>query len=217
MMKRLVPFLVALAAPALALAEVVTWNIDPAHTQTNFAVRHLVISTVRGEFKKTTGTVKIDEQDPAKSNVDVTIDAASIHTREDKRDEHLRSPDFLEVQKYPTITFKSTKVEKASGDKYKLTGDLTIHGTTKPVVLDASLTQQIKDPWGKTRMGVQATTKINRQDFGVKWSKMVEAGPVVADEVNIEIQGELIKAEPEQKTAQGADTAKTQPAAAAKK
>jgi polyisoprenoid-binding protein YceI len=201
-MKRLVPFLVALAAPALALADAVTWNVDPAHTQTNFAVRHLVISTVRGEFKKTTGTVKIDDKDATKSAVDVTIDAASIHTREDKRDEHLKSPDFLDVQKYPTLTFKSTKVEKAGGDKYKVTGDLTLHGTTKPVVLDATVTQPIKDPMGKTRLGIQASTKINRQDFGVKWSKMIEAGPVVGDEVTIEINSELIKPEAEgQKTA----------------
>jgi polyisoprenoid-binding protein YceI len=201
-MKRLVPFLVALAAPALALADVVTWNIDPAHTQTNFAVRHLVISTVRGEFKKTTGAVKYDDKDPTKSSVEATIDAASIHTREDKRDEHLKSPDFLDVQKYPTLTFKSTKVEKAGGDKYKVSGDLTLHGTTKPVVLDATLTQPIKDPMGKTRMGLQASTKINRQDFGVKWSKTIEAGPVVGDEITIEINSELIKAEPEgQKTA----------------
>lgn len=202
MMKRLAPFLVALAAPALALADAATWNIDPAHTQTNFAVRHLVISTVRGEFKKTTGTVKYDDKDPTKSSVEATIDTASIHTREDKRDEHLKSPDFLDVQKYPTLTFKSTKVEKAGGDKYKVTGDLTLHGTTKPVVLDATLTQPIKDPMGKTRMGLQASTKINRQDFGVKWSKTIEAGPVVGDEITIEINSEMIKAEPEgQKTA----------------
>jgi polyisoprenoid-binding protein YceI len=201
-MKRLVPFLVALAAPALALADASTWNIDPAHTQTNFSVRHLVISTVRGEFKKTTGAVKIDDKDPTKASVEATIDAASIHTREDKRDEHLRSPDFLDVQKYPTLTFKSTKIEKAGGDKYKVTGDLTLHGTTKPVVLDATLTDPIKDPMGKTRRGLQASTKINRQDYGVKWSKAVEAGPVVGDEVTIEINSELIKAEPEgQKTA----------------
>lgn len=202
MMKRLVPFLAALAAPVLALADTSTWNIDPAHTQTNFSVRHLVISTVRGEFKKTTGAVKFDDKDPTKSSVEANIDAASIHTREDKRDEHLRSPDFLDVQKYPSLTFKSTKIEKSGGDKYKVTGDLTLHGTTKPVVLDATLTQPIKDPMGKTRMGLQASTKINRQDYGVKWSKMIEAGPVVGDEISIEINSELIKAEPEgQKTA----------------
>lgn len=191
-MKRLAPFLLALA-PALALAEPTTWNIDPSHTQSTFAVRHLVISTVRGEFKKTTGTVKIDEQNPASSAVDVTIDATTVHTREDKRDEHLRSPDFFDVAKYPTITFKSTKVEKAGGDRYKVTGDLTMHGTTKPVVLDATLTPEIKDPMGNPRRGVQATTKLNRQDYGLRWSKTVEAGPVVGDEVQIEINAELVR------------------------
>jgi polyisoprenoid-binding protein YceI len=192
-MKRLAPFLLALAAPALALAAPTTWDIDPSHTQSTFAVRHLVISTVRGEFKKTTGTVKIDDQNPAASAVDVTIDATTIHTREDKRDEHLRSPDFFDVAKYPTITFRSTKVEKAGGDRYKVTGDLTMHGTTKPVVLDATLTPEIKDPMGNARRGVLATTKLNRQDYGLRWSKTVEAGPVVGDEVQIEINAELVK------------------------
>jgi polyisoprenoid-binding protein YceI len=192
-MKRLVPFLLALAAPALALAEAATFHLDPAHTQSTFAVRHLVISTVRGEFKKTTGTARIDDQDPSKSSVDVTIDAASIHTREDKRDDHLRSPDFFDVAKYPTITFKSTKVEKLGGDKYKVTGDLTMRGTTKPVVLDTTLTSEIKDPMGNARRGAQATTKVNRRDYGLNWSKMIEAGPVVGDEITIEINAELVK------------------------
>lgn len=213
-MKRLVPFLLALAAPALALADVTTWNIDPAHTQSTFAVKHLVISTVRGEFRKTAGTVKLDEQDPSKSSVEATIDVGSINTREEKRDEHLRSGDFFDASKHPTITFKSTKIEKAGGDTYKVTGDLTMRGTTKPVVLDATVTPEIKDPWGMTRRGVQATTKVNRQDFGLAWSKTVEAGPVVGDEVAIEINAELVKQAPEQKTAQGGEKPKAQPAAA---
>jgi polyisoprenoid-binding protein YceI len=206
MMKRLVPVLLAIFAPALALAEATSWNIDPAHTQSTFAVKHLVISTVRGEFQKTTGSVKLDDQDPTKSQVEATIDAATIHTREDKRDEHLKSPDFFDVKKFPTITFKSTKIEK-DGDKYKVTGDLTMHGVTKPVVLDAALTPEIKDPWGMTRRGIQASTKVNRQDFGLQWSKTVEAGPVVGDEVTIEINAEIIKAAQEQKATAATDKA----------
>ena len=135
-MKRLVPFLLALAVPGLALAQASSWKIDPAHTQSTFAVKHLVISTVRGEFQSTNGAVKLDEKDPTKSQIEATIDAGTINTREGKRDEHLKSPDFFEVAKYPTITFKSTKIAKAGGDKYKVTGDLTMHGVTKPVVLD---------------------------------------------------------------------------------
>jgi polyisoprenoid-binding protein YceI len=210
-MKRLVPFLLALA-PALAAAEATTWKIDPAHTQTTFAVRHLVISTVRGEFKSTNGVVTLDAQDPSKSSVEATIDAATIHTREDKRDEHLRSPDFLDVQKHPTITFRSTKVEKADDDRYKVTGDLTLNGTTRPVVLETTLTPEIKDMQGMARRGVQATTRINRQEFGVRWSKTVEAGPVVGDQIDIEINAEVVKAAAEKSAA--APAPKAQPAAA---
>jgi polyisoprenoid-binding protein YceI len=195
-MKRLAALL-ALVVPALGLAATTTWNIDPAHTQSTFAVKHLVISTVRGEFKKTTGTVKIDDQDPASDSVEATIDASSIFTREDKRDAHLKSPDFFDVARYPTITFRSTRVEKAPGDgKYKITGDLTMHGVTKPVVLDATLSPEIKDPAGKSRRGVQATTRLNRQDYGLKWNMAVEAGPVVGDEITIELNAEMVKQGP---------------------
>lgn len=195
-MRRTLAALVALA-PALALAEATTWKIDSAHTQSNFTVRHLAISSVRGEFESTTGMVKIDEKDLAKSSVDVTIDAASIHTREDKRDAHLRSPDFFDVERFPKITFKSSKIVKA-GAGYKVTGDLTMHGVTKPVVLEvAALTPGVKDPAGATRRGVSARGTINRQDFGLKWTKMVETVPVVGDEVKIEIEAELVKQAPE--------------------
>ena len=171
---------------------------DPSAT---FTVRHMVISNVKGEFQSTKGVVKIDDKDLAKSTVDVTIDAASIHTREDKRDAHLRSPDFFDVERYPTITFKSTKVEKAGGDRYKVTGDLTMHGVTKPVVLDAALTPQVKGMMGEVRRGAQATTRVNRQEYGLKWNKMLEAGPLVGDDVAIEINAELIKAQADGKTA----------------
>ena len=198
-MKRLA--LAVLLLPSLALAEAATWNIDPSHTQATFTVRHMVISNVKGEFQSTKGVVKIDDKDLAKSMVDVTIDAASIHTREDKRDAHLRSPDFFDVERYPTITFKSTKVEKAGGDRYKVTGDLTMHGVTKPVVLDAALTPQVKGMMGEVRRGAQATTRVNRQDYGLKWNKTIEAGPLVGDDVAIEINAELIKAQADGKTA----------------
>jgi len=198
-MKRLA--LAVLLLPSLALAEAATWNIDPSHTQANFTVRHMVISNVKGEFQSTKGVVKIDDKDLAKSMVDVTIDAASIHTREDKRDAHLRSPDFFDVERYPTITFKSTKVEKAGGDRYKVTGDLTMHGVTKPVVLDAALTPEVKGMMGEVRRGAQATTRVNRQEYGLKWNKMLEAGPLVGDDVAIEINAELIKAPADGKTA----------------
>ncbi|HEX9288811.1 MAG TPA: YceI family protein [Anaeromyxobacteraceae bacterium] len=183
-----------LALPVLALAAPATWDVDSAHTSSAFAVRHLVISTVRGEFGKTAGAVTFDDKDVSKSTVDATIDATTIDTREPKRDEHLRSPDFFDTAKYPTITFKSTQVEKAGEGKLKVTGHLTLHGVTKPVVLDvAGPTAEVKDPWGNVRRGFSATARINRQDFGLAFSKTIEAGPVVGDEVTISLDGELIK------------------------
>jgi polyisoprenoid-binding protein YceI len=197
-MKRLVALALALAAPVVALAQQ-TWTIEPNHTHSAFTIRHLVISNVRGEFGKTTGTVKVDEKDLTKSVVEATIETGTIDTRVPDRDKHLKSPDFFDVEKHPVITFKSTKVEKAGDGKLKVTGDLTIKGTTKPVVLDVTgPTQEIKDPWGNTRRGIAAVTKINRRDFGLTWGKMVEAGPVVGDEVAIEIEGELLKQDPKQ-------------------
>jgi len=193
-MKRLTALAAAVLAPALAWADVATWNIDTAHTEAGFSVRHLVISTVKGNFGKTTGTVKLDSADLTKSSVEATIDVASVNTRNEDRDKHLKSPDFFDVAKFPSMTFKSTKVEKA-GDGLKVTGDLTMKGVTKPVVLTvAGPTGEVKDPWGNTRRGLQARGKVNRQDFGVTWSKVVEAGPVVGDEVTIEIDAELVKA-----------------------
>ena len=197
-MKRLFAVAVALAVPAAALAQS-TWNVDPAHTHSSFTIRHLVISNVRGEFGKTTGTVKLDEKDVTRSSVEATIETASIDTRVPDRDAHLRSPDFFDAAKFPKITFKSTKVEKAGDGKLKVTGDLTIKDVTKPVVLEVSgPTGEIKDPWGNTRRGIAASTRINRRDFGLNWGKVVEAGPVVGDEVTIEIEAELLKQDPKQ-------------------
>jgi polyisoprenoid-binding protein YceI len=196
-MKRILATLVALT-PALGLAAdastASSWNLDPAHSQATFSVRHLVISNVRGEFGKLAGTAKFDDKDVSKSSVEATIDATTIDTRVQKRDEDLKSEAFFDVAKYPTITFKSTKVEKAGKGKLKVTGDLTIHGVTKPVVLAVEgPTQEIKDPMGNTRRGFAATTTINRKDFGLAYSKMIEAGPVVGDQVKIDISAEFIK------------------------
>ncbi len=191
-MKRTFAALAALA-PVLALGQTTTWNIDPMHTQAGFSVRHMAIANVRGEFKSTTGKVTLDDKDPSRSSVEAVIDAATIHTRGDKRDADLRSANFLDVEKHPKITFKSMKVEKA-GDGYKVTGDLTMHGVTKPVVLDVSeLSPELKDPWGGIRRGVSARTTINRRDFGLQYDKMVEAAPIVGDEVKIEIDAELVR------------------------
>ena len=196
-MKRLVPFLIALFLPALARADGADWSIDPVHTVSGFSVRHLVISNVRGQFGKTTGTVKLDEQDLVKSSVEVSVDTTTIDTRVPDRDTHLKSPDFFDVTKFPAMTFKSTRIEKAGEGRYKVTGDLTIKGNTKPVVLDVSgPTAAITDPWGNARRGVSATATINRKDFGLNWSKVIEAGPVVGDEVKIEIEAELVKPAP---------------------
>jgi polyisoprenoid-binding protein YceI len=193
-MKRSLALFIAVVAPAVTLAQTSSWNMDPTHAHASFTVRHLVISNVRGEFQKVAGTVKLDEKDVTKSTVEATIDAASIETRVADRDTHLKSPDFFDVAKYPTITFKSTKVESAGKGKLKVTGDLTMKGVTKPVVLAVEgPTAEVKDPWGNTRRGLAASTTINRKDWGLTWSKTVEAGPVVGDEVKIEIEAELIK------------------------
>ena len=192
-MKRILALFLA-AAPMAVLADPTSWNVDPAHSNASFTVRHLVISNVRGEFQKMSGAVKLDDKDLAKSSVEATIETASIETRIPDRDKHLKSPDFFDVEKYPTITFKSTKVESAGKGKLKVTGDLTMKGVTKPVVLAVDgPTAEIKDPWGNARRGFAATTTINRRDWGLNWSKVVEAGPVVGDEVKIEIEAELIK------------------------
>jgi polyisoprenoid-binding protein YceI len=192
-MKRILAMLLAFA-PALGLAETTAWNMDPAHAHTSFSIRHLVISNVRGEFGKLSATAQFDDKDVTKSSVETTIDVASVDTRVQKRDDDLRSENFFDVAKYPTITFKSTKVEKAGKGKLKVTGDLTMHGVTKPVVLHVEgPTADIKDPYGNTRRGFSATTKLNRKDFGLTYSKAIEAGPVLGDEVKIEIEGEFIK------------------------
>ncbi len=188
---------VALAAviASPASAATTTWQIDPAHTAAGFAVKHLMISTVRGQFKGVNGTVVWDDQDISKSTIDVTIDAKTVDTSEPKRDEDLRSEKFFDTAKYPTITFKSKTIENVSAGKLKVTGDLTIHGVSKEVVLDVEgPSNPVKDPWGNTRVAASATTKVNRQDYGVKWNANIDGGGVVVgDDINIIIDLEMIK------------------------
>jgi polyisoprenoid-binding protein YceI len=193
-MKKLAALLAV--APALALAAPTAFKLDPSHSQVGFSVRHLVISNVRGEFTKYEGTVALDDADPAKSTVEATIDVGSVDTRVADRDAHLKSPDFFDVAKYPTMTFKSTKVARAGKDKLAVTGDLTLHGVTRPVVLDVAVTPEVKGMFGETRRAFAATTKINRKDFGLTWNKVVEAGPAVGDEIAITLDLEAVKDAP---------------------
>ena len=171
------------------------WKIDPAHSAAQFSVRHLMISNVRGEFTKITGSATFDSSDLSKAGVEMTIEAASINTREPQRDEHLRSADFLDVANYPTLTFRSTRVQPIGQETFKLTGDLTIRGVTKQVTFEMEgPTPPVKDPWGNTRAGVTGSTKINRKDFGVSFNALTEAGGVmVGDEVKITIEAELVQ------------------------
>jgi polyisoprenoid-binding protein YceI len=181
----------ALSLPAAAATS--TWQIDPAHSAAQFAVKHLAISTVRGAFTSVKGTVQFDDKDITKSSVEVTIDVNSVDTRQPDRDKDLRSDHFFDAEHFPAITFKSKRVEQVSPGKLKITGDLTIHGITKEVVLDVDgPTAPVKDPWGNQRMAINATTKINRQDFGVKWNATMDnGGVVVGDEVTITIDAEM--------------------------
>ncbi len=185
-MRRSVHFISGLAlaaAVAVAPAAADVWQIDTAHSAAGFSVTHLMISTVRGEFGKTSGTIEYDGKDVASIKVDATIDAASINTREDKRDGHLKSPDFFDVAKYPTLTFKSKKVVPGTGGTFQLVGDLTMHGVTKEVTLDVTgPSKVIKGMRGESRVAASAATKINRQDFGVKWNANLDAGGVVVSD-----------------------------------
>jgi polyisoprenoid-binding protein YceI len=195
-MTRILALALAAALPAAALAEPGTWNIDPAHSGSHFAVKHLVISTVRGDFGKTAGTVRLDEKDITRSSVEATIDVTTIDTRVADRDTHLKSPDFFDAANHPSITFKSRKVEKAGADKLKVAGDLTIKGTTRPVVLNVTYTRPVTGMGGETRRAFTAATRINRKDYGLAWSKTVEAGPVVGDMVDVTIDVEAVKDQP---------------------
>ena len=174
-------------------SKVTNWTIDPAHAEIAFAVRHLMISTVRGRFGAVTGTVTVNEQNPRDSKVDVTVDVGSIDTRQEMRDNHLRSPDFLDVEKYPTMHFVSKRIEGDLDREFRVFGDLTIRGVTREVALSATLEGRTRDPWGNERAGFSATGKINRHDFGLNWNQALETGGVmVGDEVKLAIDVELI-------------------------
>ena len=173
-----------------------TWNIDPVHTMAEFKVRHMMITNVKGHFTGVTGVLTLNEQDITKSHVEASIDAASINTREADRDTHLKSADFLDVEKFPKLTFTSTRVTSTGEGELQVEGDLTIHGVTRKVVFTVEgPTLPGKDPWGNTRIGLTATTKINRKDFGLTWNAALETGGIlVGDEVTITFDVEAIKA-----------------------
>lgn len=188
-----IAILVVLASLS-ALAQTSEWTIDPNHSTAQFTVRHMAISNVTGNFTKVSGTVMFNDKDIAQSQVTASIDVNSVNTRVEMRDNDLRSPNFFDVAKYPTIDFKSKKVVK-TGDKAQLIGDLTMHGTTREVTLDLDgPTPEIADPWGNTRRGFSATTAINRKDFGLMWNNMLKTGEaVVGDNVKIQIDVEMVK------------------------
>jgi polyisoprenoid-binding protein YceI len=170
------------------------WSIDPTHSNVEFAVRHLMITTVKGRFTAVEGTVVLDEADPAGSSVEITVQVASIDTREPQRDAHLRSADFFDAEKYPTLTFRSSGVRDVSADGFTLAGDLTIHGVTRPATLEVVHEGRARDPWGGERAGYAATTRIKRSDFGLTWNQLLETGGLaVSDEVKISLDVELVK------------------------
>ena len=195
MITSLKPLAVAAALFAALPALAADYVLDPSHSTAQFAVKHMMVSTVRGQFEKVSGTATIDDKDASKSKVSVTIDATTINTREPKRDNHLRSPDFFDVAKYPNLTFTSTRVER-KGAGYLITGDLAMHGITKPVTLNAELTTPQKSPFdGKPVVGVKANGKLSRKEWGLTWNKSLEAGGVlVSDEVELVIDAELREA-----------------------
>jgi polyisoprenoid-binding protein YceI len=173
-----------------------TWNIDPIHSNVEFKVRHMMISNVKGQFKGLTGTLKLNNADRTESGVEVSIDAATINTNDAQRDAHLKSADFFDVEKFPTLIFKSNRVSKNKDGVITVAGDLTIHGVTRNVVLEVEgPSAPTKDPWGNTRIGLSATTRVNRKDFGLTWNAALETGGIlVGDEVNITLDVQFIKA-----------------------
>jgi len=191
-MKRLIAALPLLIA-GIAHADSVEWKLDPSHSSVGFSVPHLVVSSVEGRFKTSTAKVTLDEADLTKSQVSLEADVASIDTGDQKRDDHLKSPDFFDAKKFPKLTFKSTKIVKA-GKAFKLTGDLTIRDVTKSVTLDATVSEPVKTPWGNLARAAKVSGKIKRGDFGLKWNKALETGGVVVgDDVTIDVKAEVTK------------------------
>lgn len=192
MKKLIVAAVVALTSSAFAT----TWEIDSSHASANFSVKHLGVSNVNGTLGVVSGKFDADDKDITKSKIEATVDVKAIDTKFAKRDEHLRSPEFFEVEKFPNLTFKSTKIEKISDTKLKITGDLTMHGVTKPATLEAELSAEVKNPFsGASTRAVTATGVIDRQVWGLKWQAPAEAVKVVGDEVKISIEAELVKKE----------------------
>jgi polyisoprenoid-binding protein YceI len=177
-------------------AAVTTWNLDPVHSVAEFKVKHMMISNVKGQFTGISGWLVRDEGNIAGSQVEVSVDAGSINTRDAQRDAHLKSADFFDVEKFPKLSFKSAKVERTGGDELAVTGDLTIHGVTRQVIFHVEgPTAPSKDPWGNTRIGLSATTRINRKDFGLTWNTTLETGGIlVGDEVTITLDVQFVKA-----------------------
>ena len=181
---------------ATPTAVTTTWNIDSVHSSAQFKVKHMMISNVKGEFTKITGSLKYDAENIANSYVEASIDANTISTRDPQRDAHLKSADFFDVEKYPALTFKSTRVSKKADGELSVAGDLTIHGVTKNVVFEVEgPSAPTKDPWGNTRVGLSATTRINRKDFGLTWNAALETGGIlVGEEVSITLDVQFTKA-----------------------
>ena len=181
------------ALPEIAVS---TWNIDPAHSTAEFKVKHMMISNVKGHFTAIKGQLSFNEEDVTKSTVEATIDAASISTRDAQRDAHLKSPDFFEVEKFPTLSFYSTRIVRREDDELDVAGELTIHGITRKVVFKVEgPTEPSKDPWGNTRVGLSAITRINRKDFDLTWNAALETGGIlVGDDVTITLDVQFVKA-----------------------
>ncbi len=183
----------ALANPQ---TEITTWNIDPVHSAAEFKVKHMMISNVKGQFTRVKGVLVLNEADVTRSRVEASIEAASINTRDDQRDTHLKSADFFDVENFPSLLFKSTQITRVADGELGVAGDLTIHGVTRHVVFNVEgPTMPAKDPWGNTRRGLSATAKINRKDFGLTWNSALETGGIlVGDEITITLDVEFVKA-----------------------
>ena len=182
-------------APLTTTAALSTWKIDPAHSIAEFKVRHMMISYVKGTFPGIAGELKLDEADPTRSNVDVSIPVNHVRTADDKLTAHLKNADFFDVEKYPTMTFKSTNIRSAGGPDYEVTGDLTIRGVSRPVLLSVTdVSKPSVDPWGNQRIGLSASARINRKDFGIVWNTALDSGGVlVGDEVVITLDVQFVK------------------------
>jgi polyisoprenoid-binding protein YceI len=184
------------AAASTGPVSATTWNLDPVHSNAQFKVRHMMISNVKGEFHGIKGSLTLDPTDITKSSVEATIDVSTINTRDAQRDSDLKSANFFDVAKFPTMTFKSTEIRKTGTDAVAVSGDLTIHGVTHSVVLDVEgPSAAVKDPYGNTRIGLSATTRIDRKDFGITWNGVLESGGIViGEEIAIMLDLEFIKA-----------------------